>query len=170
MSGGMWAPADPSRKPDLLERFIERHPFVSLGLMAATGLGCAIAYPESWWGRIVLGTVAAVAGFIDQTYASLKTVPPWAWLVIIPLWGIWRRVAAIDERLKLTAVNVTEVDVDYEDHADPPASTPVGPVVNADAPRDIPLNKKGWLHLLAAIGIGVVLIFAAALLARLARS
>lgn len=170
MSSGMWGPSDPNRKPDLLERFVERHPLVSLGLMAATGLGCAIAYPESWWGRFVLGSVAAVAGFVDQTYASLKTVPSWAWLVIIPLWGIWRRVASLDERLKLTnAAETREIDVDdYE----PPVAAPA-PAASVSEPNDLDevptraTSKRDWLFLFGVVVVGAVLMFAVALLLRL---
>jgi hypothetical protein len=106
MSSGMWAPENPER-PEMangwnkrFERLMDRHPFVFLGVFAVIFVWAGLAKPESTWGRLVLGAIGAVFWFIGRAYELVDAVPPWAWLIIIPLFGIWRRVAAMDERAR----------------------------------------------------------------------
>jgi hypothetical protein len=82
LGGGMWAPPDPNHKPEFhtarqdiqdLGRFV--------GKCVAWGLGTLVALAA------LLLALALV--FWAIVAAANLPVPTWAWLVIIPLFGIW---------------------------------------------------------------------------------
>jgi hypothetical protein len=81
---GMWAPVDPEHKPSY-------HTFGEdirdLFLMALRALGCGLK---------IAGGIAVVVMLLWAAiylYAAAQVAPPWVWLIVAPLLGIWWQLA-----------------------------------------------------------------------------
>jgi hypothetical protein len=85
----MWAPADPNHKP-------KYHTFGEdiRDLLALAGR-------VLWWGLKIAGWFAAAALLlwaVVYLYAAARTAPPWVWLIVVPLLGIWWQVAKLTRK------------------------------------------------------------------------
>jgi hypothetical protein len=81
---GMWAPVDPTHKPKY-HSFGEDVRDLLLLAMRVLGWGLKIA----WWfaaGALLLWTAVYL-------YGAAQTAPPWVWLIVAPLIGIWWQIA-----------------------------------------------------------------------------
>jgi hypothetical protein len=84
MSSGMWAPVDPNHTPKYHSFGDDVRDLLVLALRVLV------------WGLKIAGWVATGALLIWAAvylYAAAQVAPPWVWLIVAPLLGIWWQLA-----------------------------------------------------------------------------
>jgi hypothetical protein len=87
--GGMWPEPDPNHKPT----------YHTFGEDVRDLLGLALRVLG--WGFKIAGWLAAGALLVWAAvylYAAAQTAPPWVWLIVAPLLGIWWQLSRRRER------------------------------------------------------------------------